>query len=270
MQSEKLIAGPFNHLRHCRYGWMLFNINDQFVGRSLELYGEYSEGEMEVFRQFVQPGHVVLDVGANIGAHTLYFANTVGRRGTVLAFEPQRVVFQTLCANMALNSISHVYCNNVAVGAESGTVLVPPLDAYSSQNFGSLSLIDSKEGVRVQKITLDSLNLSRCNFVKIDVEGMELHVLRGAQQTIERHKPVLYVENDRHDQSAELTRFIDSLGYDMYRHCPVYYNPNNWYQNSENVFGNIASLNLLCIPQALKYTLEGLSRVMPGEDSPAK
>jgi FkbM family methyltransferase len=265
MQRTTLLAGKFNHLQQCRHGWMLFNVNDEFIGRSLQLYGEYSEGETEVFRQFVQEGHVVLDVGANLGAHTLYFANTVGRRGAVLAFEPQRVIFQTLCANMALNSLTNVYCNNVAVGAEHGSVLVPPLDAYCTQNFGSLSLLEAAEGVRVEKITLDSLNLPRCNFLKIDVEGMELDVLRGARQTIERHKPVLYVENDRADHSAELTRFIDSLGYAMYRHQPRYFNPQNWYQNSENVFGTTVSLNLLCIDHSRKVQIEGLPRVGPGE-----
>lgn len=265
MQSTKLLAGPFNHLRQCRHGWMLFNINDQFVGRSLDLYGEYSESEMEVFRQFIHEGHVVLDVGANLGAHTLYFAKTVGRTGAVLAFEPQRLMFQTLCANMALNSLTNVYCHYVAVGAEKGEIDVAPLDAYATQNFGSLSLLKPARGFPIAQITLDDLNLPRCNFLKIDVEGMELDVLRGTRQTIQQHQPILYVENDRPDRSAELTRFIDSLGYAMYRHLPPYFNPHNWYQNAQNVFGEIVSDNLLCIPLSRKVQIEGLPRVTPGE-----
>ena len=266
MQPAKLLAGTFNHLRPCRHGWMLYNVNDLVVGRSLDLYGEYSEGEVEVFRQLVQEGHVVLDVGANLGAHTLFFATTVGRKGAVLAFEPQRLLFQTLCANMALNSLTNVFCHHLAVGAEHGTATVPPLDAYSTQNFGRMSLLESTVGASIEKITLDSLNLPRCNFLKIDVEGMELDVLRGARQTIERHKPILYVEDDRPDHSAELSRYIDALGYRIYRHLPPYFNPHNWFQNPENVFDRYISNNLLCIPQSSNVQVEGLPRVMPGKD----
>ena len=64
---------------------MLYLTTDQYVGRSLDLYGEYSEGEVEFFDQMLKPGHIVLEAGANIGAHTVYFAKTVGPRGTVIA-----------------------------------------------------------------------------------------------------------------------------------------------------------------------------------------
>ena len=76
---------PFNRLKVCRYGQMLFNVNDRYIGRSLDLYGEYSEGEVALFRQIVWPGDVVVDVGAHVGAHTLFFARQVGPAGRVLA-----------------------------------------------------------------------------------------------------------------------------------------------------------------------------------------
>ena len=98
-----MIFPPFNRSAECRYGTLLFNQNDRFIGKSLELYGEYSEGEIDLFRQVVQPGTIVLEIGANIGTHTLFFARQVGHDGLVIAFEPQRLVFQCLCANMALN-----------------------------------------------------------------------------------------------------------------------------------------------------------------------
>ena len=59
-----------NQLKDCRHGKMLFNVNDVYVGRSLQSYGEYSEGECEVFRQLIRPGMTVLELGANIGSHT--------------------------------------------------------------------------------------------------------------------------------------------------------------------------------------------------------
>ena len=105
--QEPLLTVGFNRLKACRHGWMLYNVNDIYIGRSLDLYGEYSEGEIALFRQFLRPGDVVVEIGAHIGTHTVFFAKTVGPTGVVFAFEPQRVVHQTLCANIALNSLSN-------------------------------------------------------------------------------------------------------------------------------------------------------------------
>src|SRR4029079_8558912 len=90
------LEGGFNRLRVCKYGLVLYNVNDHYVGRSFELYGEFSEGEVELFKQVIRPGDAVLDIAANIGAHTLVFARLAGEQGSVWAFEPQRVPFQTL------------------------------------------------------------------------------------------------------------------------------------------------------------------------------
>ena len=88
---------------------MLYNEHDIYIGRSLDLYGEFSEGECDVFRQLIQPGWTVLELGANIGSHTVFLAKRVGPSGRVIAFEPQRIVFQTLCANIALNNLLNVF-----------------------------------------------------------------------------------------------------------------------------------------------------------------
>ena len=130
----------FNRLKRCRYGLMLYNPNDRFVGRALDLYGEFSEGEVQLFRQTVKPGQMVLDVGAHIGTHTLFFARAVGSRGAVIAFEPQRLLFQTLCANMALNSITNVICRNNGVGEDSGIIRVPALDPERCRTSEGLAL----------------------------------------------------------------------------------------------------------------------------------
>jgi FkbM family methyltransferase len=252
---------PFNRLKGCRYGQMLFNVNDRYIGRSLDLYGEFSEGEVELFRQIVQAGDVVLDVGANIGAHTLFFARQVGPGGCVLAFEPQRVVFQTLCANMALNSVTNARCLPYAVGAEPGQITVPVLDMLKANNFGGVGLGASGDGEAAPVITLDSLVLPSCKLVKIDVEGMELQVLRGAVRLIEKFKPVLYLENDKPEYAAALSLFVDGLGYRMYWHIPPLFNAANHAQNPDNVFEGIVSKNMLCIHRSLPVEVKGLQPV---------
>ena len=107
---------------------MVYPKHDRYIGGSLDKYGEFSHQEAALFEQILQPGAVALDIGANIGAHTLLFAQKVGPTGRVYGFEPQRVPFQMLCANIALNSIANTYCLQRAVGEAPGTIIVPNLD----------------------------------------------------------------------------------------------------------------------------------------------
>ncbi len=249
---------------------MLYNQNDTYIGRSLDLYGEFSEGEVNLFRQIVQPGYFVVEVGANIGAHTVFLAQHVGVKGTVLAFEPQRIIFQTLCANIALNNIPNAVCYHQAAGAEHGSILVPTLDYTHENNFGGLGLGNFEQGESVPVIPLDAFNLKKCNFIKIDVEGMEENVLRGAVGIIARFKPILYVENDREEKSDSLIRFIGSLGYSMYWHKPRYFNPHNFLGHTENVFGNLISMNMVCLPPGISLEMRGFKPVEVPPPEPEK
>jgi FkbM family methyltransferase len=252
---------PFNRQKTCRYGEMLFNRYDKYIGGSLDRYGEYSEGEVEVFRQCISADSAVVEVGANIGAHTVFLAKHVGPQGRVWAFEPQRLAFQTLCANVALNHLTNVYCAMQAVGARPGTVRVPQLIPTIENNFGGLALGGFDRGDEVELVTLDRLKLPCCEFLKIDAEGMERDVLEGAVELIARTQPILYVENDQEDRRDDLIRFIDSLGYVMYWHKPPYFNPENLAGNPENVFPEEASINMLCVPKRLPHQLTGFQQV---------
>ena len=195
---KKLIGGRgFNHLVEGRHGYVLYNVNDRYVGRSVEQYGEWSPGETALFGQFCRPGHYVVDVGAHIGAHTLAFARLVGGRGRVFAFEPQRMVAQVLAANVALNSLTNVHTYHLGVGAEDGTLWLREIDYSWRANFGGVSLdaftcaeSDPQPKYRVAVVRLDDFyDQPRLDLVKIDVEGMEADVLRGAAGLIRQHSP---------------------------------------------------------------------------------
>ena len=251
-----------NELKSCRYGRMLFNRHDRYIGRSLQLYGEFSEGECDVFRRIVRGGDTVVEAGANVGAHTVPLAQLTQPGGRVIAFEPQRVVFQTLCANVSLNSLLNVHCLQQAIGSQAGSIIVPDLDYRSENNFGGLALGGYTSGEQVALVTIDSLELSACDFIKLDIEGMERDALLGATRTIERFKPVLYVENDRQDRSEALVGCLDALGYAMYWHCPPLFNPGNFSGRSDNVFGDIVSRNMVCFHRSRPHAFEG-QRVIP-------
>lgn len=257
-----LQTGGFNRVKPCRHGTLLYNINDRYIGRALHEYAEFSQGEVDLFAQILQPGQTVVDAGANIGAHTVYFCRTVGPQGCVHAFEPQRVIFQALCANLALNSLQNGHAHHAALGDAAGRIAVDTPDYAQENNFGGMPLGEWKDGEEVALMTIDSLDLAACHFMKIDVEGMEQAVIRGAQRTIERHRPLLYVENDRPEHAAALVRQLESLDYALHWHLPSYFNPGNHARNPVNVFGNIASRNMLCLPAERQLGSFGLERVV--------
>jgi FkbM family methyltransferase len=252
-----------------RYGAMIFPPNDQYVGRSLSLYGEFSTGETRVFEQLIQPGWTVLDVGANVGAFTLAFARFVGHTGEVLAFEPQRVIFQMLCANVAMNEYFNVKCFHTALGNAERVISMPSLNYKGELNFGGITVeMGGKEGVELKR--LDSFSLAAANFIKLDVEGHEREALLGAEQTIARFRPLLYIENDRRDKSAALIELLISWEYALYWHMPHLYHRDNFNHVEENVFAGTCSMNMLCMPPktALIANSQVLRPVQGPEDWP--
>lgn len=265
-----------NQVKPCRYGLMIYQPNDAYIGRSLDLYGEFSEAEVALFRAAVRPGQTVLDVGANIGAHTLALARLVGPTGRVLAFEPQRIAYYSLCGNVVQNNLDHVACHQAAVGASAGKINVPQLDYRREQNFGAVDLTrdsGSASADSVPVVRIDDLGLAACHFIKIDVEGMERQALEGAAETIRRYRPLLYVEDDRAEKSDALRELIDSLGYEMYSHRPPLYNAENFDRNPQNVFGSTVSLNLYCCHRSAASPIDpsqfGMHRVArPTADLP--
>ncbi len=267
---EKLtsIALPNPHLRlkHCRHGVMLYNVLDQYVGGSLDRYGEFSELEAQLFSGLIKRGMLVVEVGANIGAHTVHLAKLVGENGGVVAFEPQRVIYQMLCANLALNGIENTDAKCLAVGATAGEITVPRVDYRGDNNFGDIAL-GGDDGDEVEMIAIDNLMLPACHMIKICVEGMEKQVLDGARQTITRFRPYLYVADGKPDKHAELIATLLDLDYRMWWHQPWLYNPGNLAGNSENLFPGIASFNLICLPsEAAPDELEGGIEVKTATD----
>ena len=271
MSTKRQLLDPDAGHNQCirgRHGYMIYNRNDTFIGRSLELYGEWAEAELKLLGTIIRPGAMVVDVGANIGCHSVFFARAAGPTGRVLAFEPERVLFQQLCGNIALNSLSNVLTFNMAAGASDGSIAGAQLDHTQSQNFGGLSLATANEGATtaVSMIRIDALGLGACNLIKIDVEGMELDVLNGANDTIRAHHPVLYVENNIEAKSGALIARLLEFGYHLYWHFSPFFAADNFFANPENVFGNLVDTNMLALPVAIN----GLLPVSGADDTHVK
>jgi len=237
-------------LTETKWGRMLVNDQDKYCGRMLMHWGEFSRGEIECFKYWIKPGMIVADVGANIGAHTLVFARLVGNEGCVFAYEPQRLIHQMLCANLALNGINNVFAYNAAVGARKETVMLNSLDPDVEQNFGGVELrllADSgNERCRIEPLTMD------VDFLKIDAEGMEREVLEGAEAMILRRRPLMFIENEKQARADALLATIRALGYVPYWHITPYFDPaNERGAKEEDLFGDkhLMTFNLLCLPE---------------------
>lgn len=265
-------------VKQARHGLVLFNRNDLVIGRSIDAYGEWCEEELLTLGMVVRPGDTVLDVGANIGTHTLAFAAMVGPAGQVLAFEPQALVFQMLCANMALNSVDHVRCLNQAVGQREdgggGHIPVPRVAMDRAANFGELGLRGPAAPTRadnVKLVAIDDLDLPACRLIKADVQGMEAEVLRSAQATIARLRPYLYVECETEAEAPEVIGLLEGWNYDLWWHAVGYHRTQNFYANPVNAFPDIRpAVNLLAIPTELQVPVQGFDRCQGVADNAEK
>ncbi len=145
------------------------------------------------------------------------------------------------------------------LASKAGTIAVPPLDPAVRNNFGGVSLQGVTFGESVPLVTLDSLDLPACQLLKVDVEGMEVEVLKGAEQLID-DAPADHVSRERPDRTLGGTarQWSTRLEYDAYWHFPRVFNPDNFFGDAENIFGDVASVNILCVPKETKMPVNGL------------
>ncbi len=226
----------------CRHGTFSFPANDAYIGRSMALYGEWSEGEVDLMSRIIRPGDCVVEVGSNIGTHTVPLAKMVGDAGSVIAFEPQRMIFQLLCANLIANAATNVWAHNAAVGRAPGMVTVPEIDLGTACNFGGVR-VGAQRGTRVALATIDELELQRVDFIKIDAEDYEPAVLLGAYETINRFSPPMLIEYNPHMREA-INNVLKLFPYRAWTFNEPLFSPANYKGNQENVFANTHSLNL--------------------------
>ncbi len=246
----------------CRHGILAHYAQDEVIGKSLELYGEWAEYEIAVLSSFLSRGSIVVDVGANVGTHSLGFSRVVGSDGLVIAIEGEPDTFCLLASNVVRNDLLGVVKPLQMLCGKDVKVLQYPLESEERQNAGAKSFVDEINGIDelagvayrpVAISTLDSLNLNRCDVLKIDVEGMESDVLAGGLRIIESCRPVIYFEHAV-DDPVRLKRSVDllsPLGYTLYFHYSNPFAANNFNNCQHNIFGGTVELNILACPSGV-------------------
>ncbi|BFR50062.1 FkbM family methyltransferase [Nitratidesulfovibrio sp. HK-II] len=253
----------------CRQGVIHHFDFDGPVGMALAIYGEWAQAELDALAPYAPAGGRVLDIGSNVGTHAVAFARMVGASGHVTALEPQAEVFALLRRSVAVNGLADVITPMRAGAAgRAGTARVPRIAAPEGQNLGAVRLLDEDEAPQdpahptneVPLLTIDGLGLhlpapgspetgTRLDLIKIDAEGDEAAILRGAAATVRACRPVLHLECPGFSRAWPCARQALAWGYAVFHLRLPAFNPANFRGASRNVFGAAEEGALLCIPR---------------------
>lgn len=153
--------------------------------------GTYEPGTLAIFKKVLSKGDIFVDVGANIGSTVIPAAKAVGKKGSVIAFEANSHIAKILKKNIKLNKLKNIKINDIALGDKKGELR---LYSNTSSNRGESTLVKPSDydgtsiKVRVDKID-NVLKHPRIKMIKIDVEGWELKVLKGAEKILKSNNP---------------------------------------------------------------------------------
>src|SRR5262245_16969510 len=207
------------------------------VGAQILENGAYEPKELEIIaallterRTHFGDGVIFVDCGANIGTHSLAMARHMQGWGSVIAIEAQERLFYALAGNLALNNCSNARAIWGAVDREDGYIDIPEPKYDQQSSFGSFELRErfgtenigqginyERPNKRIQAFKIDSAECKRIDFIKLDIGGMEMEALAGAEHVIERFKPMLWVECIKIDDEL-LQIFLSERHYRFFRH----------------------------------------------------
>eukprot|EP00931_Biecheleriopsis_adriatica_P108768 TRINITY_DN83063_c0_g1_i1.p1 TRINITY_DN83063_c0_g1~~TRINITY_DN83063_c0_g1_i1.p1 ORF type:complete len:453 (+),score=61.84 TRINITY_DN83063_c0_g1_i1:25-1383(+) len=233
---------------------LLASAYDMTVGHQLISEGHWMQQETDLLKAFLPVGGVAVDAGANIGGFALPLSKHVGPDGQVHAFEPFRNIHQILTANCALNGLLSCFTYHNALGNRAAKrerrmpglgAVGNPSKSYVVDQIASELLVhhDSRGRTEIVEVARldDKLDLKRLDVIKIDVESGEYDMLLGAEQTIRRHQPVIYVEDSEAESVAGgPTRVVRLLSQQHQYKC-----------SDPAEYGLHSMTSTLCVPQRL-------------------
>jgi FkbM family methyltransferase len=214
----------------CRRGgvWYWLNKADDLAYGMMMLPGNFERAERRFISRFIQPGWQVVDIGANWGLYTILMAKLVGPSGLVVAFEPIPSMNTLLARNVELNRFKNVIAVASAVGSKPGDATMweclDGREAFSSLRDPGVGLTRQIIApVTSLDVYCDFVKYLQPKFIKIDAEGAELSILRGARETLAKFKPAIMCEFcDARTvkwgySCTEIYRLLESWGYSWYQ-----------------------------------------------------
>lgn len=253
LKTISTIAGNRTFSFATNHGLILkLHLGDILFGGYLHL-GESNPTEMYVLRKILSPNDVVVDVGAHLGWYALNSAQVIGKGGIVYAFEPNPSVAAWFSENCKLNGLTNVRLEKIALADKNGTT-----DFYvgGADSLGSLKLDNAKRSnlepvhrIKVPVRTLDTYlkeaEIKTLKLMKVDAEGFDLEVLKGAEKILKKFHPYLIVEvfgltwNTDVSRDKKILDYLEKLGYKAYAFVQgglQRYNPKNGQSQIINLF----------------------------------
>jgi FkbM family methyltransferase len=262
MGGRRVIGrGP---IAFCRRGGLRWKLDlSEGIDFSIFLLGGFERKMSAAYRRMIDAGAIVIDIGANIGAHTMPLATQVGPTGRVVAVEPTRYAFERLRTHINLNptlTARILPLQAMLMGSRKAALAESvasswPLDTPSGAHAGHAGVAKATTGAVVRTLDdlVSELDLKSVDFVKLDVDGYEVEVLRGARDTLRRFAPVIFFEHSPYGvaekgyNSDEIGEILTAAGYsfaDLKRRSL----PSGRYKLPEVKTG--AGVNLMALPEA--------------------
>lgn len=188
------------------------------LGLHTLLYGLFEKRELSFVCGCAKKGDTVIDIGANIGLYTVTLAHAIGPDGRVFAIEPVKKNCESLKKNIENNHLSNTTIFPIAIGEQNGeTKIHLPSDLAFASVVTSTKEAAENDTVTVPLKTLDSIweetGEKKIKLIKIDVEGAELSVLKGATKLLQKNKPLLLIEAATENKREEINQYLSQFGY---------------------------------------------------------
>lgn len=231
------------------------------IDLAIYLFGSFEPQTVRHYKSILKPGDVVIDIGANIGAHTLHLAKAVGEGGHVYAIEPTKYAFEKLCRNLELNQVlaRRVTAIQAMLVATPGEELAPelysswPLKKQGDAHPIHLGVPRSTAGAAAKSLDeiVKKYIIAKIDLIKLDVDGHELSILRGGEESLRRFRPPMIIEFapytlvENGDDPRDLGALLEKLGYRLFDMN------NRVVKETEATFGGLpygASINLVAVP----------------------
>lgn len=226
------------------------------ISRSLQAYGEWAQQEIDKLAAFIREGDTVVDAGAFIGTHARAFSELVGASGQVHAFEPSGKALPFLERNAQTARLANITVHAFGLGETAETKRFVFEDAnLGASHAVSDAGLEAEDSITIQR--LDDAGLGRVNFIKADVEGMEISLLKGANAVIEQCRPLIYLELNSLEMGADALAWARQNGYLVHGLAADPFNPQNHNQNLDNIFGEALELGLLLAPAERQSEWQG-------------
>ena len=214
-----------------RVGILQYLPDEPIVGDAMGWYGEYLQAQLDLLARIVRPGATMMEVGAGVGAHAVFLGRVLGEGGHLFLYESRPVLQRILRQNLAANGVSNV------------TVM--------RRTLGSRGEAEGSEGAMPTTETLDELQLERLDWLKVGASVAALDVLAGANETLWRLRPLLFLAAADEARLHELVNRAREFGYRCWRMETALFDPKNFNRREADIFGGGNALALLAIPEEI-------------------